>query len=114
MLIRGNADLRLPFIASAILLSVVKAIVIVLAAAAVITKITGVNPQSEPDRPLRTRTLLSSISRSQPVAPILLAVESRNSDSPLQAEPPPPYQQVPFIAATDSFEPAGCSLPVDD
>ncbi len=114
MLIRSNADLRLPLVASAILLSVVKAIVIVLAAAAVITKITGVNPQLQPDRPSRTRTLLSSISRSQPVVPILLAVESRNSDSPPQAEPPPPYQQVPFMAATDSLEPAGCSLPVDD
>ena len=114
MLIRGNADLRLPLIASAILLSMVKAIVIVLAAAVVITKITGVNPQSEADRPTRTRTPVSSISRSQPVVPILLAVGSTNSDNLSQAEPPPPYQQVPVMATTGSFEPAGCSFPVDD
>ena len=110
----GNADLRLPLFVSAILLSMVKAIFVVLAVAVVITKIKGVIPQSEADLPSPTRTSLSSISGSQPLVPIFLAPESTNSSSPPQAEPPYLYQQVPFMAAIDSFEPAGCSFPVDD
>jgi hypothetical protein len=114
MLFAGNSDLRLPLFISAILLSVVKAIVVVLAAAVVIAKIMPGNPQSEADRPSHSRTPLSSISQSQPLVPILLAVEPPPSDGLPQAEPPPLDQLVPFVTMTDSIEPAGCSYPGDD
>ncbi len=119
MLIVGNADLRLPLFASAILLSMVKAIFVVLAVAVVITKIAPANPPSEADGqddPSLTRTPLSSITQSQAMVPLLLGVETThsNSDGPPQAEPSLFDQLVPLTAATARFEPAGCGSPVED
>jgi hypothetical protein len=119
MLSVGNADLRLPLFASAILLSMVKAIFVVLAAAVLITKIAPANPQPEADGQddlSHTRTPLSSISQSQPVVPLLMAVETAksNSERPPQAEPSSLDQLVPYITAAAKFEPAGCSSPVED
>ena len=119
MLIVGNADLRLPLIASAILLSMVKAIFVVLAVAVVITKFAPANPQSEADGqddPSLTRNLLTSITQSQPIVPLFLAADTThsNSDGPPPAEPSLLDQLVPFTAATTKFEPAGCGSPVED
>ncbi|MCI0893170.1 MAG: LysM peptidoglycan-binding domain-containing protein, partial [Chloroflexi bacterium] len=119
MLIVGNADLRLPLIASAILLSMVKAIFVVLAVAVAITTIAPENAPSEADgrdNPSLTRTPLSSITQSQPIVPLVPAAVTThsNSDGPPQAEPSSLEELVPFTAVTARFEPAGCGSPVED
>ena len=115
MLNIGNANPRLPLFAWAILLSMVKAILVVVFAAMVITAIAPANPQSEGDGrddSSHTRTPLSSISQSQPMVPLLMAVETTHSNS----EGPPQAELSPLdpLAATAKFEPAGCISPVED
>ena len=95
MLIVGNADLRLPLIASAILLSMVKAIFVVLAVAVAITTIAPENAPSEPDGqddPSLTRTPLSSITQSQPIVPLVPAAETTHSNS----DGPPKSSRLPW------------------
>ena len=110
MLTVRSPDLRLPLFASAIILSMVKAILVVLLAAILISAIAPSHAPMEVDvqaESLPAQTPLSSFGKAEPVAPLLLAVEITNSNSALQVEPPPPDRAA-------IFEPAGCSSPVEE
>jgi hypothetical protein len=112
MLTLRSADLRLRLFASAIILSMVKALLVVILAAILISAIAPSHAPMEVDAQAESslaQTPLSSIGKAEPVAPLLLAVEITNSNSALHVEPPPPDP----TAASATFEPAGCSSPVE-